>query len=134
MTKFHMQKYQSFPFFNFLTGMKLKLILGCPLISTVDWWSHQLDHVTFSQNRVWSVDYTLGTWPEWRCHLSSILFSRPITGPNFNFMPFEKVEIPVRGSVGYPSTCKNHVCKQNSKNKRIKYPKALYFSRRTQKQ
>ena len=35
-------------------------------------------------------------------------------------MPYEEVEIPDRGSVDHTATYKNHVYKQNFRNKRIK--------------
>ena len=42
-------------------------------------------------------------------------------------MPYEEVEIPERESVDHTPTYKNHVCKQNFRNKRIKYPQGGGF-------
>ena len=56
------------------------------------------------------------------------MFSRPITGPSFGFMPYEEVEIPARGSVDHPPTYKNHVCKRSSRKKKDKTPQGGFFS------
>ena len=42
-------------------------------------------------------------------------------------MPYEEIEVPERGSADHRRTYKNHVCKQNFRNKRIKYPKGGLF-------
>ena len=48
-------------------------------------------------------------------------------------MSYEEVEIPARGSVHHPPTYKNHVYKQDSRKKRIKYLKAVFFQKNTKK-
>ena len=36
-----------------------------------NWWRHQLDHMTLSQNVFWYENYILGTRTKWWCHLLS---------------------------------------------------------------
>ena len=70
LAKFNMVKIFPFSFFQLLDIVcSWNLYLRYPLTKQVDWWRHQADHITLSQNSFRSVNYRLGTWPKWWCDL-----------------------------------------------------------------
>ena len=65
---------------------------GIPLDNDVDWWRHEVDDRTLSENGFWSVNYTIVPWSQWWRNPSSPFVKGYC--PSFSFTLYIEVEIP----------------------------------------